>query len=834
MQERFTERVRKVIALARQEAIRLHHDYIGTEHLLLAILKEGDGVAAIVLTNLGLSLDDLRRAVESGVAYRTDTMVLGEIPLNQEARSALNYAMDEARRMNHSYIGTEHLLLGLLREESGLASQVLLSLGVDTDIVRNETIRLLGGEVGQKSKTKSKTPALDFFSRDLTQLAREDKLDPIIGRDLEIERTIQILARRRKNNPVLVGEAGVGKTSIVEGLAQRVAEGRVPNLLKGKRVLALDMAAIVAGTKYRGQFEERLKSLLNEITSDGNCMIFIDELHTIVGAGGAEGAIDASSMLKPALARGELQCIGATTIEEYRRHIEKHPALERRFQPIMVEPPSVDETVQILTGLKERYEMHHNVTYTEPAIYAAAHLADRYITDRYLPDKAIDVIDEAGSRVKLMRPVASPELEQLEQRIEKVRKAKEEAVHRQEFERAAELRDEQRRLSEMMKRRRKELEKHGSLPVVTEEDVAYVVSSWTSVPLAKLEETEQARLLKMESELRQHIVGQDSAIEAIAKAIRRSRAGIKDPRRPIGSFIFLGPTGVGKTELARVLARFLFGDENALIRLDMSEYMEKFNVSRMVGAPPGYVGYEEGGQLTEKVRRKPYSVVLFDEIEKAHPDVFNVLLQILEDGQLTDSLGRRVNFKNAVIIMTSNIATSEIAKSSSIGFQTPYSDEGYVAMRDKLLGELKKVFRPEFLNRVDELIVFKSLGRPEMEQIVDIQLRDVFERLREHKLIIELDPGAKELLVEEGFNPEFGARPIRRAVRRLVEDPIAEALLKNRFPLGSVIRIERDGDHLAFREMEDGKKVTSSLVTSSLVDEGRRDEGREDVLKIAD
>jgi ATP-dependent Clp protease ATP-binding subunit ClpC len=742
MQERFTERVRKVISLARQEAIRLHHDYIGTEHLLLGILKEGEGVAAIVLGNLGINLDDLRRAVDNAVSYGTETLVLGEIPLNQEARSALNYAVDEARRMNHSYVGTEHLLLGLLREERGIACQVLQSLGVEIDIVRSETIRLLGGDYAQSAsyglKSKSKTPTLDYFSRDLTQLAREDKLDPIIGRSKEIERVIQILARRKKNNPVLIGEAGVGKTAIVEGLAQRIIEGKTPSVLKNKRVLALDLAAIVAGTKYRGQFEERLKAVLNEIITHGDCIIFIDELHTIVGAGAAEGAIDASNMLKPALARGELQCIGATTLEEYRRYIEKHSALERRFQPIIVEPPSVSETVMILKGLKEKYELHHGVSYTDQALEAAAYLADRYITDRYLPDKAIDVIDEAGSRVKLMRPVINPEMEELEKKLEKVRKAKEDAVRRQEFERAAELRDEQKKLMELLKKKRKEWEKKGTFPVVTEEDVAYVVSSWSSVPLSKLEENEQTRLLKMEEELKQRIVGQDHAIETIAKAIRRSRAGIKDPRRPIGSFIFLGPTGVGKTELARVLAKFLFGDENALIRFDMSEYMEKFNVSRLVGAPPGYVGYEEGGQLTERVRRKQYSVVLFDEIEKAHPDVFNILLQILEDGQVTDSLGRKVNFKNTVIIMTSNIATEEIRRASTIGFQQEGEAESYERMKEKLLNEVKKVFRPEFLNRIDEIIVFHSLDRPEMERIVEIQLAEVADRLKEKKLTLQL------------------------------------------------------------------------------------------------
>ncbi len=779
----------------------MHHDYIGTEHILLGILKEGGGVAALVLTNLGVNLDDLRRAVENAVNYGREAIVVGEIPLNQEARAAINYAIEEAKEMNHSYIGTEHLLLGLLREERGLACQVLVSLGVEIEIVRNEILRVLAGEGPAPAKPKAKTSALDYFSRDLTQLAREDKLDPIIGREREIERIIQILVRRKKNNPVLIGEAGVGKTAIVEGLAQRIVENRVPEALRNKRVLALDIAALVAGTKYRGQFEERLKAVLNEIVKAGDCIIFIDELHTIVGAGAAEGAIDASNMLKPALARGELQCIGATTFEEYRRYIEKHSALERRFQPIIVEPPTAAETLKILEGLKEKYELHHNVIYTQVALEAAAYLSDRYITDRFLPDKAIDLIDEAGARVKLLRPVVNKESEEIDKKIERVKKLKEEAVRRQEFEKAAELRDEQKRLTELLKKKRKEWEKSGNFPVVTPEDIAQVTSMWTGIPLSRIEESESQKLLKMEEELKKRIVGQDEAIEVIARAIRRSRAGVKDPRRPIGSFIFLGPTGVGKTELARVLAKFLFGHEDALVRLDMSEYMEKFNVSRLVGAPPGYVGYEEGGQLTEKVRRKPYSCVLFDEIEKAHPDVFNVLLQILEDGQLTDSLGRRVSFKNTVIIMTSNIATAEIKRATSIGFHPEDELISYEKMREKLLVEVKKVFRPEFLNRVDEIIVFRQLGKEEMRKIVDIQIQDIRERLAEKRLDILLSEEARDLLVEQGFDPEYGARPIKRTIRRLVEDPLAEEILRGKFKEGSTIFVVRVENVLQFREL---------------------------------
>ncbi len=799
MYERYTDRVRRVIQLARQEAIRLHHDYIGPEHILLGILREGEGVAAMALTSLGLRLEDVRRSVEEAVGMGGTTVSLGEIPLNEEAQMALQYAREEARNLNHNYIGTEHLLLGILRDEQGLASQVLNSLGIDIEIVRNEVVRILGGEMPYSHKKgKSKTPLLDYFSRDLTRLAKEDKLDPIIGRDREIERVVQILSRRKKNNPVLIGEAGVGKTAIVEGLAQRIIAGKVPALLRNKRILALDMASIVAGTKYRGQFEERMKGVVSEIIKSKNCIVFIDELHTIVGAGGAEGAIDASNILKPALARGEFQCIGATTLEEYRKYIEKHSALERRFQPVMVDPPSVKETVEILKGLKEKYEAHHKVIYTDEALEKAAQLADRYISDRFLPDKAIDVIDEAGARVKLLRPVKDPELIKLEEEIEKKAKEKEEAVKNQEFEKAARLRDEEEKLREELRRREMEWEEKGNYPKVSQEDIAYVVSSWTSVPLSKLGEEETERLLRMEEELKKRIVGQDHAIEKIAKAIRRSRAGIKDPRRPIGSFIFMGPTGVGKTELARVLARFLFDDENALVRLDMSEYMEKFNVSRLVGAPPGYVGYEEGGQLTEKVRRKPYSVVLFDEIEKAHPDVFNILLQILEDGQLTDSLGRRVDFKNTVVIMTSNIATAEIRKSQGMGFRSEEEAQSYEKMREMLLSEIKRVFRPEFLNRVDEIIVFRSLGKAEMEKIVDILVGDIKERLEAEKIKLTLSKEAKELLVEKGFDPEFGARPLKRALRQLLEDPLAEEMIKNHPEPGTVIKVERSGENLNF------------------------------------
>ncbi len=805
MKDRSTERVRRVLQLAKREAAKLQHDYLGTEHVLLGLISEGEGVAAMVLTNLGLDLDTVREAVEEAVAHGGGTITIAEIPFNQSAKRALNYAAEEASRLGHNYMGTEHLLLGLIKEVKGTASKVLMNLGLDLEMVRKETIRLLGGEAEyyhSGRKKKSKTQALDSFCRDVTQLARENKLDPTIGREKEIERVTQILSRRKKNNPVLIGEPGVGKTAIVEGLAQKIVEGSVPLALKDKRVLTLDMAAVVAGTKYRGQFEERLKAVINEIEDSTSVILFIDELHTIVGAGAAEGAIDASNMLKPALARGELQCIGATTLEEYRKHIEKDGALERRFQPITVDPPSVNETIEILHGLREKYETHHRVKYTDIALVAATKLSDRYISDRYLPDKAIDVIDEAGARVKLSLLPASPDFKKLEEELKKVIGEKEGAVRQQNFEMAARLKDKQKEIEEQIGRERQkwERESESMLGEVTEEDISYVISRWTGIPLVKLEEKEQAKLLEMEGEIRKQVVGQDAAIKALSKAIRRSRAGLKDPRRPIGSFIFLGPTGVGKTHLAKILAAFLFDDQNALVRIDMSEYMEKFSVSRLIGAPPGYVGYEEGGQLTERVRRKPYSVVLLDEIEKAHPEVFNILLQILEDGQLTDSFGRKVNFKNTVVIMTSNIGTRQIKQDAGLGFQKSNLNEDYQGMKQRLLEDLKKTFNPEFLNRMDEAIVFRLLGKKEIGKIIEIMVSEVTERLREKKIEIALTKEAKTLLVEEGFDPVYGARPLRRAIQRLLEDPLSEELLEGRFSENSKIRVEREGKILTFLE----------------------------------
>jgi ATP-dependent Clp protease ATP-binding subunit ClpC len=807
MHDKFTERVRKVMFLAREEAARLQHDYIGTEHLLLGILREGEGIAATVLNNLNLDLDAIRQAVENMVSSSGGTLTIGEIPFTPRAKRVLELSVDEARQLGHNYVGTEHLLLGLIREGEGIAARVLLELGVDRKKVREETLKLLGGTPAQnreEREERAETPALNQFGRDLTQMAREGKLDPVIGRENEIERVIQVLCRRKKNNPVLIGEPGVGKTAIAEGLAQRIHENKAPDLLRNKRIVTLDLASVVAGTKYRGQFEERLKAVMNEIRESKDTIIFLDELHTIVGAGGAEGAIDASNMLKPALARGELQCIGATTLDEYRKYIEKDGALERRFQPIVVDPPSPDETIDIIKGLRDKYEAHHGIKITDDAVRAAVHFSDRYISDRFLPDKAIDVIDEAGSRARLSLATIPSDITELERKIEEVSKEKEAFIQVQEFEKAAKCRDREKELRAKLKELRRNwnearTEKEA---VVDAEEIAEVVSKMTGIPVHKFEEKEQDKLLRMEEELKKRVVGQDEAVGAIAKAVRRNRAGLRDPRRPIGSFIFLGPTGVGKTELARVLAQYMFDDENALIRVDMSEYMEKFAVSRLVGAPPGYVGYEEGGQLTEKVRRKPYSVVLLDEIEKAHPDVFNILLQVLDDGQLTDSFKRRVNFKNTVLIMTSNLGAREIQGGKNLGFGAPSNktESDYKTMRSKVMDEVKRAFNPEFLNRIDEVVVFHPLGKEEMVQIVHILLDQVRVRLKEHEIELEMTPEAEGFLIEKGFDPAFGARPLKRAIQRYVEDPLAEHVLRGKFKGPSRCLVRRNGDELVFED----------------------------------
>jgi ATP-dependent Clp protease ATP-binding subunit ClpC len=817
MQDRFTERVRKVMYLAREEAGRLHHDYIGTEHLLLGIIREGEGIAATVLNNLGLDLDTIRQSIENMVPTSGGTLTIGEIPFTPRAKRVLELSVEEARLFGHNYVGTEHLLLGLIREGEGVAARVLMELGADRKRVREETLKLLGGSsqgAAKQSEKKSETPALDQFGRDLTQLAIEGQLDPVIGREEEIERVIQVLCRRKKNNPVLIGEPGVGKTALVEGLAQKIVDNKAAEPLKDQRLLTLDLASVVAGTKYRGQFEERLKAVMNEIRESDNIIIFIDELHTIVGAGGAEGAIDASNMLKPALARGELQCIGATTLDEYRKYIEKDGALERRFQPIMVEPPSVSETIEIIRGLRDKYEAHHGVKITDEAIEQATKLSERYISDRFLPDKAIDVIDEAGSRARLSVSAIPSEIRDLERELEQVTKEKESAIQSQEFERAAKFRDTEknlrRRLREIHKSWRESKEEVKA--VVDGEAVAQVVSMMVGIPVVRIEEEESKKLLRMEDELRRRVVGQEKALNAVSKAIRRSRAGLKDPRRPIGSFIFLGPTGVGKTELARTLAEFLFEDEASLIRVDMSEYMEKFAVSRLVGAPPGYVGYEEGGQLTEKVRRKPYSVVLLDEIEKAHPDVFNILLQVLDDGQLTDSYGRRVDFKNTVLIMTSNVGARKIKSGTVLGFGS--NDGGETAkerVSGKLMDEVKKVFNPEFLGRVDEVLIFDPLGRDEVSQIVDILIRHSMERLAERSLKIKVTAAAKSFLIENGFDPAAGARPLRRTIQRQVEDPLSDEMLRGTFKDGDTIKIDhKAGDEgLTFDKVVAKKRKTT-------------------------
>ena len=786
MFNRFTERARKVILLAKEEAKRFNHDYIGTEHILLGLIREGEGVAAAVLQNLGLSSDQIRLEVEKLVQLGPSTIVSGDIPFTPKAKKVIELAMDEARNLGHNYIGTEHLLLGLIREGEGIAAQVLVNLGLDLGKVRQEVMELLGsstpGYTVSPPTPKTKTPALDAFGRDLTQLARDNKLDPVIGRHDEIERVIQILSRRTKNNPVLLGEAGVGKTAIVEGLAQKIIKGDTPEILRNKRVIILDLALMVAGTKYRGQFEERIKAVMDEIRRSENIIIFIDELHTLVGAGGAEGAIDASNILKPALARGEIQCIGATTLDEYRKYIEKDAALERRFQTIIVDPPSVEETVEILKGLRDRYEQHHKVKYTDEALEAAAKLSDRYISGRALPDKAVDLIDESGSRARLMVLTEPPNLKDIEDRIETLRRQKEAAVKGQDFEKAAGLRDQEREARAELERMKRQWSKAKAeaKPVVNEEDIAHIVSKWTGIPVSRLEEKEMQKLTRMEEEIHKRVVGQEEAIASIANAIRRSRAGLKDPRRPIGSFIFLGPTGVGKTLLARALAEFLFGDQDAIIQVDMSEYMEKFNVSRLVGAPPGYVGYEEGGQLTERVRRRPYSVVLLDEIEKAHPDVFNLLLQVLEEGRLTDSFGRKVDFKNAVLIMTSNIGAELLHKQGSLGFRSQAEDLAYQDIKAKLLEEVRKTFKPEFLNRIDDTIVFRALTREDLQRIIELEVAEVKQRLKEHHIEIELTPEAKGFLIEQGFDQTYGARPLKRTIQRYLEDPLAQEIITGR------------------------------------------------------
>ncbi len=818
MFERFTDRARKVMALANQEAQRFNHEYIGTEHILLGLVKEGSGVGANVLKNLDVDLRTVRLEVEKLVKSGPDMVTMGKLPQTPRAKKVIEYAIEEARNLNHNYVGTEHLLLGLLREHEGVAAQVLMNLGLKLEEVREEVLNLLGagvdpeeaaskggnapnpnagmGDPASKQGGKSKTPALDSFGRDLTELAAESGLDPVIGRKNEIERLVQILCRRTKNNPVLLGEAGVGKTAIVEGLAQRIISKDVPEILADRRIVVLDLAMMVAGTKYRGQFEERIKAVMNEVRRAKNVLLFIDELHTLVGAGGAEGAIDASNVLKPALSRGEIQCIGATTLDEYRKYIEKDGALERRFQTIMVEQPNKEETVQILQGLRDRYEAHHRVQITDEAIRQAVELSTRYITARVQPDKSIDVIDEAGARIRLKSMSKPPDLAEIEEQIERLSIEKDESVKAADYERAAELRDQ----AESLRRKKEEIQKAWRAKakevdgVVDEEVVAEVVSKMTGIPLTRLEKAETERLLKLEEELHRKVVSQDEAIKTIAKAIRRARSGLKDPRRPMGSFIFVGPSGVGKTLLSKSLAEFMFGDEEALIRIDMSEYMEKHNVSRLIGAPPGYVGYEEGGQLTERIRRRPYSVVLLDEIEKAHPDVFNMLLQIMEEGQLTDSFGRHVDFRNVVLILTSNIGAELIKNKGGFGFSKPSEEADYDKMKQTLNSEIERYFRPEFINRLDDIIVFRPLNRNDLVGIVEYELRKVRDRLKDRELSLDLDDKAKDFLIEKGYNPDFGARPLRRAIEQHLEDPMAEAILRGDFKAGNHILVTRDPD----------------------------------------
>jgi ATP-dependent Clp protease ATP-binding subunit ClpC len=796
---RFTERAQKVLMYAREEAKAAQYPNIGTEHLLLGLIREGESAAAKVLFTLGIDADKVKEAV-SQMVEMSNGPVPPEPVLTARAKKVLELSMDEARRMGNNYVGPEHLLLGLIREGEGVAASILSATGADYRRLRTMVAHLQGGQAPPEGQAPgqakaSPTQTLDQFGRDLTAMAKEDKLDPVVGREKEIERVIQVLSRRTKNNPVLIGEPGVGKTAVAEGLAQRITEGNVPEILLNKKVVTLDMGTLVAGTKYRGEFEERLKKIIEEIRQAGNIIMFIDELHTLVGAGAAEGAIDAANILKPALARGELQCIGATTLDEYRKHIEKDAALERRFQPITVAEPTVEETIQILTGRRDRYEAHHRVRITDAALDAAARLSSRYITDRFLPDKAIDLMDEAGSRVRLQAFVAPPELKELEKKLEELQKEKEAAVDGQEFEKAAELRDQETKLrSELDERRESWKQRTSGAELVVDEDViAHIVSTWTGVPVKKLAEGESERLLKMEEVLHQRVVGQDEAIQAISRAIRRARAGLKDPKRPIGSFIFLGPTGVGKTELARAVAEVLFGSEEAMVRIDMSEYMEKFAVSRLVGAPPGYVGYDEGGQLTEAVRRKPYTVVLLDEIEKAHPDVFNILLQVMEDGRLTDAKGRTVDFRNTVLIMTSNVGLHTIKREAVMGFRTGDQEKSnYDDMKRRITDELRRTFRPEFLNRIDETIVFHALTEEHIKDIVSLMLKVVADRMKENEVEVEVAEAVKGLLVREGFDEAYGARPLRRAILRFVEDRLSEELLRGTFRRGDRVLLDLD------------------------------------------
>lgn len=806
---RFTERAQKVLALAQEEALRLGHNNIGTEHILLGLVREGEGIAAKALQALGLGSEKIQKEVESLIGRGQE--MSQTIHYTPRAKKVIELSMDEARKLGHSYVGTEHILLGLIREGEGVAARVLNNLGVSLNKARQQVLQLLGsnetGSSAAGTNSNANTPTLDSLARDLTAIAKEDSLDPVIGRSKEIQRVIEVLSRRTKNNPVLIGEPGVGKTAIAEGLAQQIINNEVPEILRDKRVMTLDMGTVVAGTKYRGEFEDRLKKVMDEIRQSGNIILFIDELHTLIGAGGAEGAIDASNILKPSLARGELQCIGATTLDEYRKYIEKDAALERRFQPIQVDQPSVDESIQILQGLRDRYEAHHRVSITDDAIEAAVKLSDRYISDRFLPDKAIDLIDEAGSKVRLRSFTTPPNLKELEQKLDEVRKEKDAAVQSQEFEKAASLRDTEQRLREQVEDTKKSWkEKQGQEnSEVTVDDIAMVVSSWTGVPVSKIAQTETDKLLNMENILHSRVIGQDEAVVAVAKAVRRARAGLKDPKRPIGSFIFLGPTGVGKTELARALAESIFGDEESMIRIDMSEYMEKHSTSRLVGSPPGYVGYDEGGQLTEKVRRKPYSVVLLDEIEKAHPDVFNILLQVLEDGRLTDSKGRTVDFRNTILIMTSNVGASELKRNKYVGFNVQDETQNHKDMKDKVMGELKRAFRPEFINRIDEIIVFHSLEKKHLTEIVSLMSDQLTKRLKEQDLSIELTDAAKAKVAEEGVDLEYGARPLRRAIQKHVEDRLSEELLR-----GNIHK----GQHIVL-DVEDGEFVVKTTAKTN-------------------